>query len=82
MTGVVAAHNAFAGDHMGMGTAACLAVVDTAAMAAGLALAARVRRRPVVFGASCAVAAPVSLARPLPRPRARPGPDVLQVFRR
>jgi hypothetical protein len=81
-TVVVAGHSAISGDHMGMGTAACLAIVDSAAIAAGLALAVRVGSHTPVRGGRVRLDAPAALVRRAPEPRARPGPAVLQVFRR
>lgn len=77
---VVSAHSALAGgDHMGMGVAMCLAVVDTA-VAAAVVLAGR---RPVLRLSAPRLLspAPESRPRPAPAPRSRAGPAELQVFR-
>ena len=81
-TGVLSAHGLLGGDHMGPAAAACVAVMESAALAAGVAIAARLQgatqlARPV----ESVVIRAIRPRRP-PEPRARAGPSVLQVFRR
>lgn len=79
---VVVAHTVANHDHMGDAIAMCLAVVETAAVAAiaaiglGLFAARPAWRRPLRAGVEVLVAAAASPA------AARAGPAVLQVFRR
>jgi drug/metabolite transporter (DMT)-like permease len=79
---VVTAHSVMAGDHMGDGVAMCLAVANTAVIAAGAALVLGVatsRRRRWLIAAP---AFPVFAYTPAPRSvPARAGPPLLQVFR-
>ncbi len=78
---VLGAHSALAsGDHMGMGIAVCVAVIDTAVAAATVALA---RRRPALRLSSLRLLGTVAVARPRrgPPARSRAGPAELQVFR-
>ena len=80
--GVLTAHSALASEHMGMKASICLAVLDTGLVAAGFALAAGTRASIALPRMPSVVAAPVSLVRAQPQPRARAGPVFLQVWRR
>lgn len=78
---VLSAHSALAGgDHMGMGIAVCVAVIDTAVAAATVALA---RRLPALRLSSVRLLCTVPIGRPrrAPPARSRTGPAELQVFR-
>lgn len=78
---VVSAHSALAGgDHMGMGVAMCLAVVDTAVAAAAtvLAISRPAHRMPAP---RLMLLVPEGRPRSAPSPRSRAGPAELQVFR-
>lgn len=78
---VLSAHSALTGGHhMGMGIAMCAAVMDTALLAAGAALALRrptVRLRLAAWSMTPQEGPPPQP----PQPRARASPAVLQVFR-
>jgi hypothetical protein len=79
---VTIAHSAMGGDHMGDGTAMCLAVLAVAAIAAVAAVAgASLASLPVLWAAPVSRELPWPLAVAQPEPRARAGPATLQVFR-
>jgi len=78
---LVAAHSAMRADHMGMGTAMCLAVAEVAAVAAMTVLTGRHRPSVALPRRVPALRPFSSLPRARPLARGRAGPPVLQVFR-
>lgn len=79
--GVGAAHSSVAGDHMGMGVAACISVLDAAVAAVSVAAVAGPPLRRVRLALVRRTMPKAAVAGGAP-PRARAGPAGLQIFRR
>jgi peptidoglycan/LPS O-acetylase OafA/YrhL len=79
---VTVAHSAMGGDHMGQGTAMCVAVLAVAGLAVLAAVAGAPRSwLPVRWTAPRLAAPRGTWPAPVPQPRARADPSALQVFR-
>jgi hypothetical protein len=78
---VVVAHTAMNHDHMGAAMVMCLAVVETAVVAAGAALALVARWAPLSWPVVESSDATLAVVPPPDQARSRAGPSQLQIFR-